>query len=88
MPYQPYDPTQNLGTMIQLIMAPAHARAQALRTAAEATARGVEASAGAWGNFAGGLGQIAQGVGKQITDYQAAAPQREAQGLELDKLRA
>jgi hypothetical protein len=88
MPYQfeVYD-NRNLGTILDLMMAPARARAAAARASGEARARAAEIRGQHSAQLGRDLGQIAMGVGQQIGQIVTDGPRREMEQLQLQNAR-
>lgn len=84
--FQPYE-NRSLGHILELMLAPARARAAGAREAAAARAREMEVRGQIGAQLAGSLGSIASGALQQYAQQQADAPRREMEQLQLQAAR-
>jgi hypothetical protein len=80
--FSPYQ-SQHVGTIAELMMAPARARASGMREAAAAEAQGTLQQGQIRGQMIGTLGQLAGGAVQQYGEQQQAEQQRQAIGAAL-----
>jgi hypothetical protein len=82
--FRPYQ-SQHTGTIAELMMAPARARADAARRSGDIQAQAALQKGQIWGNTIGSIGQLASGAIQQYQQDKLDEPRRELLGLQVEQ---